>query len=923
MNRTTIFEDWQRYFSKRKLLNEQLLLEGRKENAKAALIRKLGDEDVIKHMEKRVFPAILDRDPTENKKYIEWMARIINKKVLRAMASPGSGQPRSAVVAFGEGVDAVTAALNTISRNIGDYHKLAERNLIEKNIDSFKDLGDWENKIHNARRELEHRNKMKEYEQEAKGSTDVLHDDEDIMIVRPRSEQSSCYYGQGTRWCISATTSRNYFAQYTGEGTGFYFVLFKHLPADDNNKKLALVYARGEYDDPDAVFDVTDEEVDTDAIREAIEGNLVGKELKKSLAPVLRRMKGDKKQEFFKENYDGLWELLQEYKNDHAEDEYETPEDLQNIFKSINIFGDDADISSSDGRVEIYDNLEDHIVEQYAEITEPAGQHFGDNPAGPTEEDFDALYNKYDFDHFHVSWDEYEEGKMYWTAGVGWEVGDEDIEFINEDEDALQSIVHQIMDNNYIYPDDYRVETYGGGISFYADFSPDHDEAEGLEGFERFLDRISEYDASWETVKEESIEAFREANLIGGGSMSSMYEKFNGMNLEHFEVDIEDDELSISRSFEFSIPIPQYMYALAVKDKPSWQQKIEITSSPELMKYNEAIQNRANEHHDAFIEEVAVVFERIFELYAAKLQSALPGFEREPGSIEEVGLILPDANISIYRRYTKPTLGPSGIIADFFFDIRLKIDEAEDEELLTTVERFLRRIDSDTMVKKLDARYENIVINDVVKNIMPEFEEPEEQMVAESKKRKLKILIKEFQGRGGITGGGFGGLSPGLAGMMGTNRGTSMDSHPADSGELPDDDSSHVAKAILIRNSHVLLLKSEDGRWDLPGGHLKRGEGSVPALSRETFEETGLSIDTSQLTQVNGSTGTARFYCGSYPHDDLILSHEHIKYEFVNLQEIPDLEGLDDTYKQMIMQCGNINESLKPRKKLNIILGYR
>ena len=920
MNRTTIFEDWQRYFNKRNLLKEQLLLEGRKENAMRALIRKISDEFTIKHMENSVFPSILEKDPTENKKYIEWMARIINKKVLRVLSRPwelpGDEPNRRA-----EMTNAATAAVNTISRNLRDYHKLSQRNLIEKNIDSFKDLGDWESKIYNAKREFEHREKMKEYEQEAKGSTDILHDDEDIMIVRPRSEKSSCYYGQGTRWCISATASRNYFDQYTGEGTGFYFVLFKHLPADDDNKKLALVFTKGDYDEPSEVFDRPDDEVGTDAINEAIEGNLIGKELKKSLASTLKRMKGDKKQEFFKQKYGEIVENFYEYKNEYLEDEYEVPEELQGVLKSMNVTPENADFSSADDRQETFDEFEEHINYVYGDITGQAGQHFGDNPAGPTEEDYDDLYNNYNFENFYVSYEEMDltESRFVFNAGASWEIGDEDIEFLNEDEDEIKTIVAQVMDNNHIYPDDYDLETYGGSMTFRADFHPDYDENEGLEGFERFLDRISEYDGSWPTVIEESIQEFREANLIGGGSMSTLYDRFEDMNLEHFEVDIEQDELSISQNFEFSIPIPQYMYALATKDKPSWQEKVSIKNVPQLMNYNNAIREREQEHRDLFIDDVTKVFNQIFKLYAAQMQSSLPGFGQEPGSIEEVGLVLPDTRISIYRHVQEPTLGSSGIIADFFFDIRLDISDAEDEDILLTIERFLRKVDSDSMSKKLQARYENIVVNDVVKNVLPKFEQPEQQQVAENKKRKLKILIKEFQGRGGITGGGFGGMSPGLAGMMGANRGTSMDSHPADSGELPDDDSPHVAKAVLVRNSHVLLLKSKDGRWDLPGGHLKRGEGSVPALSREVFEETGLSIDTSQLKQINGSTGLERFYMGTYPHDDIVLSDEHVGHEFVSLQSIPELEGLDNIYKQMIMKYDNINES-KNRKNLRLVL---
>ena len=59
---------------------------------------------------------------------------------------------------------------------------------------------------------------------------------------------------------------------------------------------------------------------------------------------------------------------------------------------------------------------------------------------------------------------------------------------------------------------------------------------------------------------------------------------------------------------------------------------------------------------------------------------------------------------------------------------------------------------------------------------------------------------------------------------------------------------------------------------------------------------------------------------GTYPHDDLTLSHEHVGHEFVSLQDIPELEGLDNTYKQMIMKCVNISES-KNKKKLKLFLG--
>lgn len=52
------------------------------------------------------------------------------------------------------------------------------------------------------------------------------------------------------------------------------------------------------------------------------------------------------------------------------------------------------------------------------------------------------------------------------------------------------------------------------------------------------------------------------------------------------------------------------------------------------------------------------------------------------------------------------------------------------------------------------------------------------------------------------------------------------------------------AKAIIVtRNNKVLLLKKPTGKWDLPGGKLKRGEGWFGGLAREVFEESGLEIE--------------------------------------------------------------------------------
>ena len=73
---------------------------------------------------------------------------------------------------------------------------------------------------------------------------------------------------------------------------------------------------------------------------------------------------------------------------------------------------------------------------------------------------------------------------------------------------------------------------------------------------------------------------------------------------------------------------------------------------------------------------------------------------------------------------------------DYIFDIRIEVEDEENEETMVVIEKFVQRLDSDAMIKKLQDRFQNTLEDDVVKNVMPNFKEEEQQQVAESKKRK-------------------------------------------------------------------------------------------------------------------------------------------------------------------------------------------
>ncbi len=98
-----------------------------------------------------------------------------------------------------------------------------------------------------------------------------MYDDNDIFAVRPYTEDSACYYGRNTKWCISATQTRNYFDQYTADRKGFVMVRFNNIAEDDPLRRLAMVFDDNGY--LEEVFDALDEGHGAAVIERAISKN--------------------------------------------------------------------------------------------------------------------------------------------------------------------------------------------------------------------------------------------------------------------------------------------------------------------------------------------------------------------------------------------------------------------------------------------------------------------------------------------------------------------------------------------------------------------------------------------------------------------------------------------------------------------------
>lgn len=107
-----------------------------------------------------------------------------------------------------------------------------------------------------------------------------------------------------------------------------------------------------------------------------------------------------------------------------------------------------------------------------------------------------------------------------------------------------------------------------------------------------------------------------------------------------------------------------------------------------------------------------------------------------------------------------------------------------------------------------------------------------------------------------------------------------------------------VAGCFCKLNNTFLLLKRDEsvpqgGSWCLPSGKLEKGESSIDAGVRELFEETGIKVESTSLTEITS------FYV-RLPHMDYIfhlfeatfcdqpevkLSTEHTAYSWTTLEE--------------------------------------
>ena len=142
-----------------------------------------------------------------------------------------------------------------------------DRNGMVPNIEgiakAFKDINQYENPefIKTLMGIVDSKKTEREKEKELKSQAEKLYEDDDVLVVRPKSYAASCYYGANTKWCTTNKGDSGYFDKYIKSGLLYYFIKKKE------NTKMALY--RNTEDRKTEVYNAQDNLVSLEYLRES------------------------------------------------------------------------------------------------------------------------------------------------------------------------------------------------------------------------------------------------------------------------------------------------------------------------------------------------------------------------------------------------------------------------------------------------------------------------------------------------------------------------------------------------------------------------------------------------------------------------------------------------------------------------------
>lgn len=129
-------------------------------------------------------------DPTSNKKYTQWLARMFAR----------------------DPVTKLEDLVSTLADYLHKFNKLGLKKLLKPehaDINIFKDIQTFMDVMDDY--------DLPEDDKDT-GKATKLYSDSDVTVIIPHDEAAACVYGRQTRWCTAATKGENYFDHYNKSG---------------------------------------------------------------------------------------------------------------------------------------------------------------------------------------------------------------------------------------------------------------------------------------------------------------------------------------------------------------------------------------------------------------------------------------------------------------------------------------------------------------------------------------------------------------------------------------------------------------------------------------------------------------------------------------------------------------------------------
>lgn len=239
----------------------RIIVEGKREEVAEKLKQKF-------EYDRSFIDAVLDTDPT-GYKYIDYLAKQLDKYIVGFAGEKGGlnvMQTRALLDVF---EDIIPWFHNASNRITPEFLKQARDRYIvamdrdAENFDSIlkspKDITNYHPYfIQTLKNIVEESKSNKEKEKEAKSQVEKLYEDDEYLVLKPKTYEASCYYGAGTKWCTSSKDTRKHFKDYTDQGELYYFI----------NKKNGNKYALYKDGSSKEIFDSTDKRVTSDVLLE-------------------------------------------------------------------------------------------------------------------------------------------------------------------------------------------------------------------------------------------------------------------------------------------------------------------------------------------------------------------------------------------------------------------------------------------------------------------------------------------------------------------------------------------------------------------------------------------------------------------------------------------------------------------------------